>query len=554
MTETVIYPARRVITMNPAHPTTEAVAVRGDRVLGVGSVEELSAWGDHRMDTTFEDLVLTPGFVEAHSHSMAGGMWQFPYVGFFDRRDPAGRVWPGCKNIDDVLDRLRQAESALEDRSAPLIAWGLDPIYFSGERLVAKHLDTISEHRPVFVYHASGHLATANRALLELSEITSSSTTPGVVMGPDGEPNGELQEPAAMSLAATAWRTLGLAFVSREAKWAFAAEARNAGHTMVTDLGTSPLANPKAVAAWHESVDDPDFPVRVMVAVGDAFGGGGDPAELAEFTNELKTQSTDKLHFGIVKLLLDGSIQGFTARLEWPHYINPPEGHPGNGLWLIPPEQMADIVTAYHRAGITVHCHCNGDQATEVFVDAVAQALERHPRWDHRHTVQHSQLTTPAQYRRMADMGMAANIFSNHIFYWGDQHRDTTLGPDRAAGMDACATALRSGVSFSIHSDAPITPMGHLHTAWCAVNRQTATGKTLGADERIGVAEALRAITIDAAWQLNLDHVMGSIETGKFADFAVLAEDPLTVDPMALKDIDVWGTVLGGRHFEAGQG
>lgn len=554
MADITIYPARLVRTMNAAHPVTDAVAVRGDRVLGVGTVDELASWGDHTIDTSFTDHVLTPGFVEAHSHSMAGGMWRFTYVGFFDRRDPNGKVWPGCKSTADVLERLREAESALTDPSDQLIAWGLDPIYLPGERLIAAHLDSVSEHRPIFIYHASGHLATANTALLRLSEITSASTTPGVVMGPDGEPNGELQEPAAMSLAASAWRTMGRSFGSTEAKWNFAAEARNAGHTLVTDLGTSPLNNPKALDNWFENVNDPDFPTRVMVAVGNAFGGGADPAELAQLALDLRARSTDKLHFGIVKLILDGSIQGFTARVSWPHYYTAPDGHPGNGLWLIAPEQMADIVTAYHEAGLTVHCHCNGDEATEVFLDAVEEALRRHPRWDHRHTVQHCQLTTPAQYRRMASLGLCANIFANHIFYWGDQHRDITLGPERAAGMDACATALRNGIPMSIHSDAPITPMGHLHTMWCAVNRHTATGQVLGADERISAPEALAAATIGGAYQLGLDHLVGSIEPGKLADFAVLDDDPLDVEPEALKDIAVAGTMLGGRFFEAGTG
>ena len=117
--------------------------------------------------------------------------------------------------------------------------------------------------------------------------------------------------------------------------------------------------------------------------------------------------------------------------------------------------------------------------------------------------------------------------------------------------MNACATALREGVSFSIHSDSPITPMGHLHTAWCAVNRLTATGEVLGPDERISVMDALGAITIGAAYQLNLDHEMGSIESGKLADFAILDDDPLEVDPVHLKDIGVWGTVLGGVAHQA---
>lgn len=551
---TTIYPARRIITMNPAVPFATAVAVKDGRVLAVGTVDELAAWGEHAVDRTFENHVLTPGFIEAHTHVMAGGVWQFPYVGFFDRSDPQGTTWSGCRDIDQVLDRLAEHESQLDDPSEPLIAWGLDPIYFTGERLLAPHLDRVSSTRPIFVYHASAHLATVNSAMLEQSEITEHTTTPGVARFGDGKPNGELQEPPAMVLARFGMPQLRKAIASETARWNYAYEARNSGHTLVTDLGTTRVNDQDSLDAWRKVTDDPTYPTRIMVAGSPMFGGPQDPSELSAIVNELKSKTTDKLRFGIIKLVLDGSIQGFTARVTWPYYYNPPEGHPGNGQWLMAPEQMADIVSDHHAAGITVHCHCNGDQAAEVFIDAVEQALERHPRWDHRHTVQHCQLTTPSQYRRMAALGMCANIFSNHIFYWGDQHRDFTVGPERAARMDACATALREGVSFSIHSDTPVTPMGHLHTAWCAVNRITATGEVLGPDERIPVNAALKAITLDAAYQLKLDHEMGSIESGKLADFAVLAEDPLEVDPIHLKDIVVWGTVLGGEPQPAGAG
>ena len=549
---TTIYPARRIITMNPANPFAEAVAVRDGRVLSVGTVEELAAWGEHTIDETFANKVLTPGFIEAHTHVMAGGMWEFPYVGFFDRSDPEGKQWSGCTNIEQVLDRLAEYESQLDEPGEPLIAWGLDPIYFDGDRLLAEQLDRVSATRPIFVYHASAHLATVNTAMLEISEINEHSTTPGIARNTDGTPNGELQEPAAMGLAKRGMGDLFAAIVADKAKWNYAYEARNSGQTLVTDLGTTRVNDAESLETWRNVTSDDAYPVRIMVAGSPLFGGPQDPDELASIVAGLKAESGGKLRFGIVKLVLDGSIQGFTARITWPYYYNPPEGHPGNGLWLMPPDQIADIVTTLHMAGITVHCHCNGDQAAEVFIDAVEQALERHPRWDHRHTVQHSQLTTPAQYKRMAAMGMCANIFSNHIFYWGDQHRDFTVGPERAAGMDACATALREGVSFSIHSDAPITPMGHLHTAWCAVNRMTATGEVLGPDERISVMDAMKAITLDAAYQLKLDDEMGSIESGKLADFAVLEDDPLEVDPMELKDIKVWGTVLGGVPQPAG--
>ena len=551
MDETVVYPARRIITMNRGLPFAEAVAVRDARILGVGTVAELESWGPCRVDDRFVDKVLVPGFVEAHSHVMAGGNWQNPYVGFFDRRDPQGRVWKSCGSIDEVIDRLIEAESIMEDPDELLVAWGLDPIYFPGERLLAKHLDRVSGTRCIFVFHASGHLATVNTAMLHSSEITAKSTTPGVARDANGEPNGELQE-AAMFLASAGFRKLMAAWGSPEAKWNYAYEARNAGHTFVTDLSPGAIAAPGQLEAWHSVTDDPTYPVRVMVAVAPSLGGPSDPMALAELANRLRHESADKLHFGVVKLIVDGSIQGFTARISWPFYYRPPEGHHENGLWLIAPDQLNDIVSTIHAAGLIVHAHCNGDQATEAFIDAVEAALERHPRWDHRHTVQHCQMTTPAQYRRMAALGMCANIFSNHIYYWGDQHRDRSIGPERAAKMDACATALSEGVPMSIHSDAPVTPMGHLHTMWCAVNRLTSTGQVLGPDERISVMDALHAATIGAAYQLKLDHLIGSVEAGKFADFAVLSDDPLTVDPVTLKDIGVWGTVVGGVPFEAG--
>ena len=262
---------------------------------------------------------------------------------------------------------------------------------------------------------------------------------------------------------------------------------------------------------------------------------------------ELKQSNSDKLHFGLCKIISDGSIQGFTARLKWPGYYN---GSP-EGAWYISPESLEKMIDAYHAEGMHLHIHTNGDEATEVTIGAIESALKRNPRADHRHTLQHCQMAEEAHFRRMGKLGICANLFANHIFYWGDQHVEQTMGPDRAARMDATATAKRQGVNFAIHSDAPVTPLGPLFTAWCAVNRKTASGRTLGEFEKISVDDALRAVTIGAAYTLKLDHLVGSIESGKFADFAVLDDDPYAVDPTKLKDVGVWGTMVGGIPFPA---
>lgn len=541
---TTVYPARMIRTMGRTTPEAEAVAVADGRVVGVGSREDLERLPGARVDRRFADHVLVPGFVEAHSHVFGGGIWAHTYVGYFGRTDPAGRYWPGCTTVEAVLDRLRTVHEQLPAGEA-LLAWGLDPIYLTGERLVGRHLDSVSDTRPIFVMHASSHLATVNRALAQAEGITRASTTPGVVRDADGEPNGELQEPAAISLAGAVWRQFVTAFGTDEAKWNFARDGRNNGHTLLADLGASGFTD-RQLDSWQRVTGDPNFPARILIAAS-PFGTAESLDELAARVVGLRDQSQSRLHFGVVKLILDGSIQGFTARLNWPFYFDPPEGADRNGLWLIPPDQMPELVSVFHRAGLTVHCHCNGDQAVDVFLDAVEAALAAHPRLDHRHTVQHCQLTTAAQYQRMAALGVCANLFSNHLFYWGDEHRRFTVGPERAAAMNACGTAEELGISYSFHSDSPVTPLGHLHVMWCAVNRETASGHQLGPEERISPAAALRAATLGAAHQLKLDHLVGSIEVGKYADFAVLDDDPLAVDPSALREIGVWGTVLGGE-------
>lgn len=544
----VVYPARRVVTMDPSRPTAEAVAVRGDRVLAVGGVEELSAFGPARTDDRYADAVLFPGFVEAHAHASSGAVWRSTYVGWFDRTDPDGRTWTGCRSIEEVLSRLVEVERALTDPTAPLQAWGLDPIYFTGERLVARHLDRVSTTRPIYVQHANGHLATVNTALMRADGIDATSTVEGVARGADGEPNGELQEFAAMALAASVpgRSMLGL---DREALRVFGREACRTGTTTVVDLASSNVLADDAFAVYTDVVAEPGFPARIA-----PFHLSGMAAEsaseqaLAETVATLRRRAghgLDKLFTGYVKVILDGSIQGFTARLLAPGYL----GREDNGIWILTPERFESVFAAFHRAGMLIHVHCNGDEATELMLEVAESVLTRYPRPDHRHTVTHSQLSTAAQYRRMAALGLCANLFSNHIWYWGDQHLDVTVGPDRARRMNAAATAIAAGVPITLHSDSPVTPLGPLATASYAVERRTATGRDFGAGERISVDQALRAITLGAAYTLKLDDRIGSIEGGKLADLAVLDADPTAVEhPAQLRDIAVLGTVVGGEH------
>ncbi len=543
MAALTIYTAKRIETMYPYRPSVDAVAVRDGRVVGVGTVDELAGWGEHTVDGTFADKVLMPGMVEAHAHVHAGAMWRWPYFGWFDRKAPDGKLWTGVRSKEAVIARLREADKAIEDPKEQLIGWGFDPIYFpAGFEFTARDLDQVSAVRPIFVHQASGHIAVVNSAMMEREGIGPGTDVEGVEKGDDGKPTGVLNEFAAMGCASAAMGAIMAGGNDELAMRAWADEARNAGVTALGELATAGVYDAAKREMWSRVVNDPNYPARVSILACTALGGPTDPAEAARVAAQFAAENTNKLRYPGIKLVLDGSPQGFTACFRFPGHFN---GAP-QGIWNIDPHELPAVVEAYHREGHIIHCHCNGTLAVDAFLDAVEHALTAAPRFDHRHTVQHSQFTQPDQYRRMKALGVCANVFSNHIYFWGDQHASMVVGPDRADGMNAAATVLREGIPLSLHSDAPVTPLGGLHSAWCAVNRLSASGKLLGAPERISVEDALRAVTVGGAYQHKWDAEIGSIEPGKFADFAVLDEDPLAVAPEELRDIGIWGTVVDG--------
>ncbi|HEX5613227.1 MAG TPA: amidohydrolase [Burkholderiales bacterium] len=539
-----IYRARRVLTMNPARPEATHVAVRDGRIVGAGSLAELAGWGRHELDERFADKVLMPGLVEAHSHAMEGTFWRYVYVGYFDRMDPDGKIWPGAKTIDAVVDRLREASAKLADPAAPLSAWSLDPIYFGARRVAREDLDRAGRERPIGVLHASGHILNVNTKALELAGLLRPGVDhPGVPLGDDGLPTGELKGPDPMMIASPhvgfdrevlAADELGLRY--------FGKLCVRKGVTTAADLAN--LLPQDAVRMMLRVTGEDTYPVRIVPLLRLQLLSG---QALIDRALELRKQSTDRLRLGMVKVVADGSIQGFSARLRLPGYYN---GAP-NGLWYIPPEKLREAYRLALAHGVQIHTHTNGDEATELALDCIEEALRCHPSPDHRFTLQHCQLADAAQFRRMKALGVCVNLFPNHHFYWGDQHYATTVGPERAERMNACATALATGVPFAIHSDAPVTPLGPLFTAWCAVNRRTASGRVLGERERIDVATALRTVTLGAAYTLKLDGEIGSIECGKRADFVVLEDDPERIGAERLNDVRIWGIVQGGRVFPA---
>ncbi|WP_227370746.1 amidohydrolase [Halomonas sp. M20] len=535
---TTIYSAKRIITMNPSQPEATYIAIRDGRILAVGTQESMKDFEGADYDNRFENDVILPGFVEGHSHALEGALWNYGYLGYFGRTDPEGKHWEGLRSVPDMQARLSDYAASIEAETS-VIAWGFDPVYFPEERLDRYALDAAVPDRPVVVFHANLHVMTVNTAMLKLAKIDQVKDVEGIRLGTDGKPDGELQEMAAMHVV---FDTLGFSVfdlvASVETLQRYARIARRSGVTTITDL-YNPLSN-EGVAALESATTQPSYPVRLVPAMAAL---SWSPQEGIERLRACQGIGHDKLHFGPVKLMTDGSIQGYTARLKWPYYH---DGSP-NGIWNAPPQQLKEMVHSYHQAGAQLHIHCNGDEAVDLMLDAIEEAQEMWPRADHRHTLQHCQIMDHAQLRRAARLGVCLNIFANHLYYWGDIHLKRTLGFERCQRLEPLASTRRLNIPLAIHSDAPVTPLGPLFTAWCAVMRKSASGIQLGEHENLSVAQALEAITLGAAYTLRMDHLVGSLEIGKFADMVVLEEDPLTCDPDQLKDTAVKATVLGGQ-------
>ena len=546
-----IYTAKTIVTQDPGTPTAEAVAVIDGKILGVGTLDEGQGWGTNQeveIDRQFQDAVIVPGFIEAHMHpQITGVLWLGVYVGRFDRTSPDGTLVKGLETKQAVLARLKEAAAKMPAGGNWLVAWGYQPEFYDNSPLTRADLDPISNDHPMLIENLSMHIYYANSKAFEIAGIGDDTTIVGIVKK-DGKPTGEIEEiTAALAFAA---KLLPLdAKTMLKATWDAAALAHRVGVTTFADLSFGSF--PGGYQAYQAAEADPNFPVRtVLNPIIQIFQ---KPEIVAKGGLDLLTEwhkaDTDRLSFGGVKFVVDGSIQGYTGLFQWPNYYKTF----ANGIANISQDDLTKWVTEVHKRGCQAVIHTNADGATEMALAAVTEAERQYPQLATRHRLEHNQYATQSQLLRMKQLGMATNLFTNHIYYWGDLHYSTFVGPDRAEDIDPAGSAQRLGIPFSMHSDASVTPVDPLLCMWTASARKTMSGRVLGEAERITVPQALHAVTLGAAYLLGQDDKKGSIKAGKLADFTVLDRNPLDVtSPDELKDIKVLGTVMGGKAFPAG--
>ena len=549
--DSVVFVNARIVTLDKANSIAQAMLIVDGRIEAIGSYDQVKPLITSKVRVVDMQLqTILPGFVDAHSHFPASGLKR---VAVDLSSPPTGTV----DSIAGLLARIENATKQTNERDW-LLGFNYDNTLFSnGQHPTRQLLDAVAPNHAVYLWHHSGHMGVANSIALQRFDIDKNKHAPvGGVIEKDsvtGELTGLLQETAAPVLADIVgtfgwYRQFQVLTEARNTYLAAGVTTVQNGYAQRNMIWLLKLANvlglvPQRVVVWPASTHAKQ-----------TSNAGGRPHRFnSPDTNGLSVASnvalkqkpkTVQFRRGAIKILVDGSPQGQTAYLSKPYktHNNRPPGY--RGFPLIPQAELNAVVMHYHSHGFQLALHGNGDEAIEKIIVAVSLAQRELPRADARHILVHAQTIREDQLRRLRAIDLHPSFFVSHTFYWGDWHRLTTLGADRAANISPAAWADVYGLRYTLHSDAPVTPINPLHLVWSASTRQTRSGYVLGPQQRISVERALRAITIDAAWQNHLDSWVGSLESGKRADFIVLDGDPLSVNDV--RSISVRATYIDG--------
>jgi len=516
----------QVLTLNPNQPAATAMLVRKGRIIAVADDETVLEQASEAASVVdLAGKTVVPGFVDAHSHFPVSGL---SAVSVNIAPPPNG---PGASK-EAVIQAIAEAiPKKSAGKKAPFIlGFNYDNTAFTTPTHPSRReLDAISGGYPVYLWHSSGHLGVANSAALERLDID--ENTPAVVGGVrgrdvSGQLNGLLAEKAAPSMT----RLL------KQMRW------RDV-FSIVTQ------ARDEYLASGHTTIQNGYASKGMQQLLGFLHWTGVIPQRVHTWLahDKLAEKAANKLPLNTtIKIIVDGSPQGLTALLTQPYLVTA-FGSENRGVPIYSQEALNELVLRYHQLGFQIALHGNGDAAIDQIIEAVSQAQATEPRPDARHILVHAQLLRIDQMEQMENISLTPSFFTTHTFFWGEWHL-RTLGLRRASGLSPAASAAKNGLRFSLHADTPVTPANSLFLMWAASERETRSGLVLGAGERIERIEALKAVTIEPAWQAFQEEHIGSLEVGKLADFVVLNENPLTVTD--LKNMEVAETWIGGqRHF-----
>ena len=539
-TADIIYSGGPILTMDDANPRAEAVAIKDGRILAVGTAGDVMALKG--AGTTMVDLggrTLLPGFIDAHGHVTMGGL----QAASANMLPPPDGTNSDIAQIQQNLRDWAAANADLVKQVNLILGFGYDESQLKEQRPPNRQeLDAVSTTYPVVVVHQSGHIAAFNSKALELVGYTAATPDPegGVIRREEGsqQPNGVVEEVAWISVLPKVLGNVGATGMKALAKagtelWA------SFGYTTAQEGRATPgIANVlKAVAAEGGLKIDVVSYVDVLVDR-DYVKANQSPTYVGHYRN------------AGLKLTIDGSPQGFTAWRDRPYYApvgNYPPGYAGYAAAT--PPQVLDAIDWAYANKLQIITHSNGEAASDLLITAIRAAQAKHGRLPTRPVLIHGQFQREDQVDSFVELGVFPSLFPMHTFYWGDWHRDHTVGPVNADNISPTGWYRTRGAMFSTHHDAPVAFPDTMRVLSATVTRRTRTGDILGPSQRVPVEVALKAMTLWPAWQHFEEKDKGSIEAGKLADFVILTDDPTAVDPMTLDQIKVAETIKEGQSI-----
>ena len=534
-----------IVTVDDAKPSAEAVAVRGGRIVAVGSDSEVMRLrGPKTRVVDLAGKTLVPGFIDGHGHiSMVG--FQAVSANLLPPPDGANA------SVADVQKTMREflATSKLPKTYGILFGFGYDDAQLKEQRHPTREdLDAITTAMPVMIIHQSGHLASVNSKALELAGFTAQTKNPegGVIRRKAGsqEPDGVLEELAFFIALGKLMPKL-----SPESAIAMLEKGQELylsyGFTTIQDGRATPGNVRTTMAAATQKKLKAD-----VVAYPDIIQSGSVELMKAPWYHDTTKAPTyrDRFRIGGVKLTLDGSPQGKTAWLTKP-YFKPPQGQKDDytGYGVVPDAKAIDYYSTALRNRWQILTHANGDRAIDQLLADFGKAREAVPGVDVRPVLVHGQTLREDQVDRLKALGILPSLFPMHTFYWGDWHRESVLGPERAENISPTGWLVQRGMTFTSHHDAPVAFPDSIRILDATVNRTTRTGYVLGPAQRVEPIVALKALTLWGAYQHFEEKSKGSIEVGKLADFVILPDNPVTMERSKLSTLKVLETIKEGR-------
>ncbi len=534
-----------VITMDRSAPSATAIAVKDGRILAVGDINDLvEGYPGAKVDETFIRKTVMPGFIDPHVHmALSSVMYATPMAPPWPVATAGGMI-EGYPDRIAFLARLSEIESASAGE-APLIVWGYHNLVHGP--LTRADLDAITTARPLIVWHYSGHDFYLNSKALEWAKIDSAlhEKFEGVEIDAKGALTGRVYEDAAPYLMETLGPDLLAPARIKSGMEGFSHLLNAGGVTTVADLAYGlfglPLEDANIAANWRapEAAGYRLYLVPEHRVFEKAFGDKRVATIRDMAAGKIPTPAPVLPQ---VKFFTDGAYYSQTMRLSDPGYLAG-QSKGTKGVFVTPPDMIAETIRPYWEAGLGVRIHSNGDEAQDATLDALESL--RAENVNVRFVIDHGALFSPEQVRRAGELGAVVSAASHYVYYLGEAYQ-SPLGPERGAWITPLGSLSAAGVKVSLHSDAPLAPPLPLRAASVHLTRATREGGVLTPAERLSPTEALEAITIDAAFTLGLEDEIGSIAPGKRADFTVLEASPLATAGEAWGDIPVWGVVLGG--------